>query len=81
MAKYCKVCGEEIPQGRLKALPTATTCVNCSTSEKKAGFRLITGKTEYSELQIVDQETFRELTAKQARKGQSPSAGVKMSGH
>jgi len=81
MVKFCKSCGEPIPKGRLKAIPTATTCVNCSSSEKKAGFRIISGKTEYSELQIVSQETYRDLTRKQARKGQSPGAGVKMRGH
>jgi RNA polymerase-binding transcription factor DksA len=80
MAKFCK-CGKEIPEGRLKALPNATTCVECSTSEKKAGFRIISGKTEYSELQIVSQETFQKLTKAQARKGQSPGAGIRMGGH
>lgn len=26
----CAACGEEIPEGRLKALPWATTCVACA---------------------------------------------------
>ena len=26
----CSVCGEEIPEARLKALPYVTTCVNCA---------------------------------------------------
>jgi len=27
----CSVCGEEIPAGRLRAVPTATTCVACAS--------------------------------------------------
>lgn len=26
----CKVCGDDIPMGRLRAMPHATTCVDCS---------------------------------------------------
>mgnify|MGYP001813856941 FL=1 len=26
----CSVCGEEIPQARLKALPYVTTCIDCA---------------------------------------------------
>lgn len=26
----CEVCGEEISEGRLKAIPEATRCVNCA---------------------------------------------------
>ena len=32
--KNCKVCGQEIPAGRLKALPNATTCVQHSNADK-----------------------------------------------
>lgn len=54
MKKYCKFCGSKIPEGRLKALPNATTCVECSDTKKKVGFQRIEGKTEYSVLDIVD---------------------------
>lgn len=74
----CINCGEKIPEGRLKALPKTKVCVKCSTSEKVAGFRLIEGKTEYSALQIVPQETAKRLYKLQERKGQSPGRGVKM---
>lgn len=73
----CRKCGEEIPKGRLKALPNAQTCVKCSSTEKVAGFQLVTGKTEYSALQIVDQETARRLAQLQERKGYNVSNGVK----
>ena len=49
----CIVCGNEIPEQRLKILPHTKTCVNCSQAERVAGFPVITGKTTYSELQIV----------------------------
>ncbi|UHG94665.1 hypothetical protein [Spirosoma oryzicola] len=39
-----------IPKARLKALPTAKTCVYCSQAQRVAGFSLITGKIEYSAL-------------------------------
>jgi RNA polymerase-binding transcription factor DksA len=27
----CEVCGQEIPQGRLEALPATRTCIGCAT--------------------------------------------------
>lgn len=30
--KNCSVCGSQIPEGRLKAVPTAKTCVEHSTT-------------------------------------------------
>lgn len=32
--KHCKICSNEIPAARLKALPTAQTCVKCSSTSK-----------------------------------------------
>jgi len=61
--KYCRVCGEVIPEGRLKVLPNAVTCVNHSNVEKKLGFQVVTGKDTYTELNIVDAETFQKLSA------------------
>lgn len=77
MIKFCKFCGEQIPEGRLKALPKTDTCTKCSNTEKKAGFQVITGKNTYTELDIVSQDTFKKLTYQQARKGQSPGNGIK----
>lgn len=71
----CIKCGVEIPPLRLKALPRTTTCVNCSGTERVAGFPMITNKTAYSELQIVSQDTAQELYNKQDRKG-SIATGV-----
>ena len=74
----CIKCGNQIPEGRLKALPDTKTCVNCSSVDKIRGFRIITGKTTYTALQLVDAKKFKELTAKQARRGMAPGRGVWM---
>jgi hypothetical protein len=71
MPRLCDCCGEEIPVGRLKAIPNATKCVKCSSVKKVAGFAMITGKNTYSELQIVSQETADLLNQMQERKGQA----------
>lgn len=74
--KLCK-CGEEIPAGRLKALPKTTTCTKCSQTGRVTGHPMITGKTTYSELQIVDAETGARLAQLQERKGYGISDGVR----
>jgi hypothetical protein len=75
--RYCKSCGEQIPEGRLKAIPDTETCVNCSTVGKVAGFRVITGKSTYTELQIVNPKKWQELNMKQQRRG-TVSSGIMM---
>lgn len=59
--KYCIICNEPIPEGRVKALPSVTTCVEHSEAKKKLGFAVITSKTTYSELDIVDEKMYKEL--------------------
>lgn len=82
----CK-CGKIIPDARINALRLAgnltSTCIECASKNVKrvAGFPLITGKTTYSELQIVLQEQADSLFSQQSRKGQSPGAGIRMKGH
>lgn len=34
---YCKTCGNEIGEARLKALPYATSCIDCAEAAEKAG--------------------------------------------
>ena len=72
----CIKCGKEIPELRLRALPSAKTCVECSGTARVAGFAIVSGKTTYSELQIVSQEQAEELYGKQERKG-GVAEGVK----
>ncbi|RYC71172.1 TraR/DksA family transcriptional regulator [Spirosoma sordidisoli] len=70
---YCVKCGNTIPDARLKALPTARTCVPCSSVQRVAGFPLITGKTEYAALQLVSQQEAAHLHKMQARRGMGAS--------
>jgi hypothetical protein len=60
MSKLCKSCGEEIHPCRLKALPTATTCVECSTTGRKAGVTVTLGEGDhtYNEIIIMEHEDF-----------------------
>ncbi len=69
----CIRCGNTIAEARLKALPTTRTCVACSSVQRVAGFPLITGKTEYSALQLVTQQEAQRLHKMQARKGTGAS--------
>lgn len=60
MSKLCKSCGEEIHPGRLKALPTTTTCVECSTTGRKAGVTVTLGEGDhtYNEIIIMEHDDF-----------------------
>ena len=60
MSKLCKSCGEEIHPGHLKALPTATTCVECSTTGRKAGVTVTLGEGDhtYNEIIIMEHDDF-----------------------
>jgi hypothetical protein len=60
MSKLCKSCGEEIHPGRLKALPTATTCVEYSTTGRKAGVTVTLGEGDhtYNEIIIMEHDDF-----------------------
>lgn len=72
----CIKCEEEISDLRLKALPGVKTCIKCSNTERVAGFAVVSGKTTYSELQIVNQDKAEELYKKQNRTG-GVAEGVK----
>ena len=52
MNKICKKCGENISEGRLKALPKTEICVNCSKVKKKKGLKVITDNGTYTDLEI-----------------------------
>jgi len=63
--RFCKVCGEEINPLRVKALPTAVTCVEHSNTSPKRGRILTLGEGDhtYNEIEILDEETYRYVTA------------------
>ena len=63
--RFCKVCGEEINPLRVKALPSAVTCVEHSNTAPKRG-RILTlgsGDHTYNEIEILDEETYRQVVA------------------
>ena len=49
----CLKCKEVIPVGRLKALPGTKVCVNCSDTQRWYLRNIISGKTTYSEAEII----------------------------
>ena len=63
--RFCKVCGEEINPLRVKALPSAVTCVEHSNTSAKRGRILTLGEGDhtYNEIEILDEETYRYVTA------------------
>jgi trans-2-enoyl-CoA reductase len=75
--RTCCKCNNQIPEGRIKALPNVRTCVNCSTTEAVACHVVVTGKTEYSQIEIVDQATARRMKELGSRTGFGVASGVK----
>lgn len=68
--KYCSVCNQPIAEGRLKALPGATTCMEHSGTERVAGYMSWEHKTA-PVINIVSQEEARrvqELSSKRIPK-------------
>lgn len=75
--KTCKNCNQPIPNGRLKILPGATTCVTCSTEEKWSAIHVIHHKTG-NEVQIVkDAEVAKEFNRLASRAGFGTLRGMK----
>ncbi len=74
--KNCIVCGIEIPEARVKALPKTKTCVDHSKAGRVAGYQIITGKDTYTELEITSQERVEKLYDLGSRKGQRPTKGM-----
>ena len=63
MAKSCVRCGGVIPEGRLKILPNAMTCVNCSTTKMKRSITITAGEREdtYNDIVIVDADDYERM--------------------
>jgi hypothetical protein len=49
----CVKCGDEIPAGRLKALPGAKTCVSCSSIKKKGVVTLMKGEGDHTWIETI----------------------------
>jgi len=60
----CRVCGDEIPEGRLKAIPGTRNCVQHSTTSRFAANVVSSGNAEagdlVSELEIVRDKSDQE---------------------
>jgi hypothetical protein len=63
-------CGNPISEARLKALPETETCVRCSDTKKVKGFTVVEHKTG-NYVQVVDEETFKELARLDYSKGRA----------
>ena len=57
----CIKCGEVIPEGRLKALPTAKTCVSCSGVQKKGAVTIMKGTGDHTWIETIhlDHEDYK----------------------
>lgn len=64
--KLCIKCKQEIPEGRLKALPGATTCVNCSSSKMKRSVTITGGEGEdtYNDIIILEADEYEKIYGK-----------------
>lgn len=58
--KYCKVCGTEIPVGRVK-LGYGTSCVNHSSAERYTAFIAADQKTDYETHIVRDPEVAKKM--------------------
>ena len=52
----CIRCNEEIPAGRLKALPNAKTCVSCSGVQKKGTLTVMKGEGDHTWIETIHLE-------------------------
>ena len=55
--RLCVKCREEINPLRLKALPTAKTCVDCSTTGAKRGVPMMFGEKDHTWTDMVIMES------------------------
>ena len=66
----CVKCRTEIPEGRLTAIPNTKVYVNCSDTQRWYVRNIISGKTTYSEAEIIkDAELAKKLQKMDRRAG------------
>ena len=65
----CQKCDNIISAGRLKALPNTKECVACSSTEQNMVRAVITGKTTYSEVEVIKNKKTKEYLNKLIGKG------------
>jgi len=71
MTVQCVKCKEEIPEGRLKALPGTTTCVNCSNSRMKRSVTVVKGEREdtFNDLIIMEADEYEYIFGRDENNG------------
>jgi len=67
----CSKCDEIIPKGRLKILPDTKECVECSSTEPNMVRTIITGKTTYSEIEVIKNKETKEYLQRLEGKGRT----------
>ena len=68
---YCIKCNCKIPVGRLKALPGTKECVKCSSTERNYVRTIISGKTTYSEWEVIKNKDTKEYLERLDSKGRT----------
>jgi hypothetical protein len=77
MERSCIKCGNPIHPKRLQILPNTKTCVGCSTTQAVGCYQVVSGKTEYSQIEIVDQETAARMRQLGSRDSFGVAKGIK----
>jgi len=65
----CSKCHKPIQKLRLKALPNTRECIACSSEERNMVRAVITGKTTYSEIEVIKNKKTKEYLNKLIGKG------------
>ena len=66
---YCIKCNSKIPKGRLRILPDAKECVKCSSEDLNMVRSVITGKTTYSEWEVIKNKETKDQMKRLEGKG------------
>ena len=56
ITRYCKGCGEQINPKRLEIIPTANTCVPCSTTQKRGAVTVMKGEGDHTWVETIFME-------------------------
>ena len=73
----CIKCGDNIPEGRLKAMPGAKTCVACSNVKMKGAVTVMKGEGDHTWIETIHLEhdehrKYMEAENKLRKGGQTP---------
>ena len=65
----CHKCNKSIHPSRIKALPNTRECIKCSSVERNMVRAVITGKTTYSEIEVIKNKETKEYLKNLIGKG------------